>query len=109
VNERSTDRQLQALFKEIAPPLADDGFSQAVQRRIRRRRWWRPVALAAGLIVGSIPALPSLWELAAAIGRAIAADLSRWLQPGWLFDPAVAGGAVLLLLALPALLYWQGD
>ncbi len=53
------DRKLEALFQFGAIP--DDGFSERVVRRIRRRvwirRWTLPIAIAIGGLIAAQPAL----------------------------------------------------
>ena len=51
------DRLLESMF-ELAP-IADDGFSEQIVRRVRRKLWVRritlPVAVVLGLVVASRP------------------------------------------------------
>ena len=55
------DRMLESLFADGA--LADDGFSQAVVRRIRRQMWIRRLALPIAILVGGAIALEPLMQL----------------------------------------------
>lgn len=56
------DRKLEALFR--SEPIADDGFSDRVVRRIRRRvwirRWTLPIAMAIGGLIAVKPAVELL-------------------------------------------------
>ncbi len=72
------DRLLRELLSH--PPLADDGFSERVVRRIRRRailaRWLLPAAWTTGALVAAGPALALLGRLTATL-----ASVPDWL-PG---------------------------
>lgn len=53
------DLQLEAMFR--SDPLADDGFSAQVLKRVRRRIWVRrlslPIAIAIGIAISAKPLL----------------------------------------------------
>lgn len=55
---------LEALFE--AAPIADDGFSATVVRRLRRRLWIRRLALPVALLVGGSIACKPLVQLSTA-------------------------------------------
>ena len=67
-NKDGEDRLLESLF--AAAPIGDDGFSERVVRRIRRRIWVRrlalPIAILAGAVVAARPAM-QLVEVATAL------------------------------------------
>ena len=53
------DRLLSAMFQ--AEPIADDGFSEQVVRKVRRQMWIRRLALPIAMLVGaSIAVKPAL-------------------------------------------------
>lgn|SRR5690606_4311859 len=56
------DRKLEALLR--APAIADDGFSERVVRRVRRRvwvrRWTLPIAAAIGALIAAKPLMDLL-------------------------------------------------
>ncbi|HEX5788025.1 MAG TPA: hypothetical protein VFY03_07580 [Woeseiaceae bacterium] len=93
------DRWLDALF--AAPPVADDGFSERIVRRIRRRQQVRRLCLVVATVIGGATA----WQPAMAFTR-FAVSLLQEL-PGDLFGtvaeavPSTAmlvGGGVLFLV-----------
>lgn len=55
------DRLLNAMFQ--ATPIADDGFSDLVMRRIRRQMWVRRLALPIAVIVGAAIAVKPATQL----------------------------------------------
>lgn len=101
------DRKLEALFRMA--PIADDGFSERVVRRVRRRvwvrRWTLPIAAAIGGLIAARPAmdmlalLPLVADLVPPELKAIPADL---LQLPALFSFSLSG-AVLAGLATVAI------
>ena len=60
----SEDIQLEALF--ASEPVADDGFSERVQRRIRRSMWIRRLTLPIAILIGGAIAAKPLAGLVAA-------------------------------------------
>ena len=90
------DRRLQDMFR--SDPMPDNGFSDRVVRRVRRRLWMRrllvPVATAAGGLVAVGPASQLLSSLLAQVGSLAAMPASfSWniesLAPGTLLLAAV--------------------
>lgn len=59
------DRALEALF--ASDPIADDGFSQRLMRRIRRRLWIQRLALPTAFVLGLAIAARPAYELAGAL------------------------------------------
>lgn len=57
------DAELTALL--AAAPIADDGFSDRIVRRIRRRLWVRRLAISVAAIIGGAVALNPLASLVA--------------------------------------------
>ena len=92
------DRFLESLL--AAAPIADDGFSERVLRRIRRRLWVRrltmPVALVLGVIIAVEPAVELL-----KIGTKLAGSLpANWIPTGALVSqfPLILAGALLFVI-----------
>ena len=95
------DRLLEAMFEST--PIADDGFSARIVRRIRQRLWVRRLALPVALLVGgSIAVRPAMQLLDAA------ATLASILPGEWAAMPVdripqlpvVLMGAGLLIVAM---------
>jgi len=61
------DRLLESMFDSA--PIADDGFSTAVVRKIRRRVWLRRLALPVAALVGGAIAIKPLAGLVTAVVR----------------------------------------
>ena len=61
------DRMLESLF--ASEPIADDGFSQRVVGRIRRRTWIRRLALPIAMFVGGAIAIKPASQLVMAISK----------------------------------------
>ena len=55
------DRMLEAMF--ASEPIADDGFSRQVVRKVRRRIWLRRLTLPVATVVGALVAFKPLTEL----------------------------------------------
>ena len=55
------DRLLESMFESA--PIADDGFSRQIVRRIRRRLWIRRITLPAAVFIGSLVAFRPMAEL----------------------------------------------
>ncbi len=65
------DRMLETLFR--ADPIADDGFSERIVRKIRRRLWLRRLAVPFAAAIGAAVALEPLVTLAAMLIDVVAA------------------------------------
>ena len=63
------DRKLESLF--ASAPVADDGFSKRIERRIRRQLWLRRLALPVALLIGGAIAVKPLSNLLTALFRFI--------------------------------------
>ena len=98
---------LEALFK--SEPIADDGFSVQVVKRIRRRIWVKRLALPGALVFGSLIAFKPAMELLGALS-----SLVRILPDNLIEIPVdslpqlstlIVGAAVIVmaLLFIPAL------
>ena len=63
------DLKLESLFASV--PVADDGFSKRIERRIRRQLWVRRLALPGALVIGGSIAVQPLADLLTALFRFI--------------------------------------
>ena len=61
------DRMLEALF--ASEPIADDGFSQRVVGRIRRRIWIRRLAVPVAMLIGGAIAIKPASQLVVAASK----------------------------------------
>ena len=59
------DRLLESMFESV--PVADDGFSISVVRKLRRRLWLRRLTLPVAAVVGALFAVKPLAELVKAL------------------------------------------
>ena len=78
------DRALAALFAH--PPLADDGFSERVTQRIRRRERLRRYVLPVAVIAGALFAFKPLFALTAGLASLLqtllaSVSLSSYVAP----------------------------
>ena len=95
------ERRLPELFQTLNPPLADEGFSGAILRRIRQRLWLRRIVLGAAAAVGGVLALGPLFELAVALSEGLVVAATRWNDPAWLAQHQALVITALAALALP--------
>ena len=95
------ESRLSELFRSLNPPLADDGFSGIVLRRIRRRRWLRGSILGGAAVIGGVLAFGPLYELAVLLSEGLVVAATRWSDAGWLAQNQVIVVAALLALVLP--------
>ncbi len=100
-NDRREDEQLAAMFRDLAPSVADDGFTDVVVQRIRRPLWMRRVVLFLAVVIGGTLGIGSLWELAVDLGNGLMVSASRWHDPGWFIANESLLIAVLLLAGSP--------
>ncbi|MEE8307628.1 MAG: hypothetical protein V3R81_10210 [Gammaproteobacteria bacterium] len=100
------DARLAALFASVAEPLADDGFSQAIVARLRRRQRVRQWPLGLAALLG-LTMMLSLWDGAALVGLldSISAVTANWqvfsgeISLTIMLGIAATGGAMTALLA----------
>lgn len=97
------DARLRMLFSEEDAPIPDDGFSDAVLRRIARRQWQRRGVFALAGGCGAWVAAGPLWGFAVRLGREISALVP---QLDSLVQHPYALAAGVLLLAAPGVLRW---
>lgn len=95
------ERQLSELFQTLNPPLGDEGFSDTVLRRVRRRLWLRRVVLGTAAVVGGVLAVGPLFELATLLSEGLVTAATRWNDPAWLTQNQVLVIPALLVLAVP--------
>jgi hypothetical protein len=68
------DRLLESMFE--SSPIADDGFSESIVRRVRRRLWLRRLAVPLAVLIGGAIAIKPLTGFVMAI-----ANLSAVIPP----------------------------
>lgn len=100
------DARLAILFRPAAAPVADDGFSEAVMRRVERHAWRRRALLAAASVIGVTVAAGPAWQLLEALGPAIGSVSTRAIGLGGLLSTQGALAAGLVVLLAPGLLRW---
>ena len=95
------DERLVSLFD--AEPVADDGFSERVTRKIRWRLWMRRLTIPVAAAIGGAIALQPLAALVTVVvgfinslPLDIVASATTWIPP----LPTIALGAVLLVAML---------
>jgi len=87
-------------------PVADDGFSDAVMRRVARHVWRRRLLLATAAVFGFAIAIQPAWRIATILGEQLASLGSRWPEMAWLLETPLGLAAGFLLMVGPALLQW---
>jgi len=103
VQDIREEKQLTALFAGALGPLADEGFSAAVVRRIRRRIWIRRAVLGGAVIVGALLAFPPAYELAVSAGDGLASLISHWAQVRLPIDHQTLGIGLVAVIIGPLL------
>jgi hypothetical protein len=96
------DEFLESLF--AAEPIADDGFSEHVVRRVRRRLWIERLSLPLAVALGGLVAFK---PVVAVVGGVVGA-LGQWAPPemftislDWLPPPEqLVAGVLLLIVAM---------
>jgi hypothetical protein len=100
------DSRLKVLFIPAVKPLADEGFSDAVMRRVARHVWRRRLLLATAAVSGCAVAIQPAWRFASLLGEQLASLGSRWPEIAWLLESPFALVAGLLLIIGPGLVQW---
>jgi len=98
------DRMLESLFESA--PIADDGFSNIVLRRIRRRLWARRLALPLATLIGasiSFKPLAGLVSMLASLVALVPDELSVPVHDAIPQLPMLVLGAMLLATFLVGL------
>lgn len=81
---RGDDREFDELFGSFAPPLADDGFTDTVVRRVARRRWLRRTVLALAGAIGGLVAMVPFAQVTNRFAASLVAIATRWNDAAWL-------------------------
>ena len=96
------DRLLEAMLR--SEPIIDDGFSDQVVRRIRRRMWVRRLALPVAVVIGgafavkpAVQLLTVVSQLSVLIPREFVVMSTTWLPS---FPSAVLGAMLLAAIML---------
>lgn len=103
------DRHLERLFSAAADPVADDGFSEAVMRRVARHAWRRRLVLATAGAAGLAIAIRPAWQLSLELGRQLVSLGSRGPELAGALQSPLAIAAGLLLIGIPGILHWLED
>jgi hypothetical protein len=114
------DARFALLFRGAVAPVADEGFSERVVRRVRIRAWQRRLVLATAGATGVAIAWPSIWNLAGALSRqlvvrsdqlaVLGGDLAvRWPELAALLQGRPALYLGVLVLVVPGALRWLDD
>ncbi len=98
------ESRIAELFQTLNSPLADDGFTDNVVRRIRRRLWLRRIVLSAAILLGIILALGPLAELAVLLSEGLLVVATNWNDPTWLMQNQALLIVAVLCLAWPGIL-----
>ena len=72
----AADRQLESMFASTGIP--DDGFSERIERNVRRRLWIRRLALPVAAIVGGAISIKPLASLVSTLASAVSAMPVEW-------------------------------
>lgn len=96
----SEDRKLEALFRSEG--VTDDGFSERIVRRVRRRMWVQRLTLPTAIGLGAIIAAKPVAQLVSFVPRILALvtqNLASNVQlpiEGMIQGPAIVLGGILL-------------
>ena len=100
------DQRLAMLLRPAAEPVADDGFSATVMRRVARRAWRRRLVLATAGAAALAVAWQPTWNMAVLLGQELGQLGSRWPELAWVLQSPFALAAGVLLIAAPGVLRW---
>jgi hypothetical protein len=103
------DKRLELMFRELSAPIEDDGFSDAVMRRVSRTAWRRTALLTFAGAIGAVFAVQPLMQVLSLAGHEVAGAAGRWHELAWLIDKPVLIGVGLLALLGPAAWQWLED
>jgi hypothetical protein len=96
------DEMLEALFR--AEPIADDGFSERIVRKVRRRLWLKRFTLPAAVAIGAAISLKPLGMLLTTLVGLISALPVDWITPSTAWIPPlptlVLGGMLFAVFML---------
>lgn len=103
------DKRLELMLRELAAPVADDGFTARVMTRVSHSAWRRRVLLAVAGAIGAAFALGPLLQVLNLASREAADIAGRWHDLAWLMDKPVLVGVGLIALIGPATWRWLED
>ena len=95
------DRMLESLF--ASEPVADNGFSDKIVRRINRQLWVRRLTLPVAALIGGLIAYKPFMGLLGVLGSFVSATQVDFLGPAQAMLPQiqmVVMGAVLVIVGL---------
>ncbi len=98
---RNDDREFEELFGGFAPPLADDGFTDAVVRRVARTRWLRRAVLALAGATGGLVAAVPFAQVTNRLADSLVTIATRWNDAAWLAQNQEILIGALLIIATP--------
>ena len=104
--DRNDDAQFEALFRDFGSPLADDGFSANVMRRVRRQVWARRIVVSAAAIVGGAMALAPLSQFSLTLSEGLVTLATHWNDLAWLTEHQTVIAAALLMAVVPPAIRW---
>lgn len=103
------DKRLELLLRELAAPVADEGFTARVMTRVAQRAWRRRVLLTVSGAIGAAFALGPLLQVLNVASHEAAGIAGRWHDLAWLMDKPVLVGIGLIALIAPATWRWLED
>ncbi|MGB5592005.1 MAG: hypothetical protein WBN31_13745 [Gammaproteobacteria bacterium] len=96
----SQDQRLRQLFSQGLEAPIDDGFTDRVMGRIKRRVLVRKSVLTTATLIGGLVALGPAYELSLAISSIVSQATSGWSGADWLPQTRIlAMGALTAILA----------
>jgi len=104
------DRLLESMFQ--SEPIADDGFSNRIVTRIRRRLWIRRLTLPVAILVGGLIAVKPASQLVIAASKLLTVVPQGLLEipTTWIpqMQTVVFGASVMQMVVLGAMLLAAG-
>jgi hypothetical protein len=100
------DKRLEMMFRELAAPVADDGFSARVMTRVSQTAWRRRVLLTVSGAIGAAFAVSPVLTLLNLASHEVAGAAGRWHELTWLMDKPVLVGVALIALIGPVTWRW---
>ncbi|MBT8091662.1 MAG: hypothetical protein KJN77_01410 [Gammaproteobacteria bacterium] len=96
------DRRLESMF--LGPPVADDGFSDVVMKRIRRKLYFRRLTLPVAAILGGLLAFKPVAGLVVSVYRILLGMPNDFLTSAAGYLPSlqltVTGGLILFVVLM---------
>lgn len=100
IRDREDERLAQLFASE---PIADDGFSTTIVRRIRRRLWIRRLTLPVAAAIGALISFRPLVTLATSLGdvlQALPIPVDAAAAAAWLPSPTMLVTGGMLFIAM---------